>query len=167
MKKEIFKDVPDYKGLYQVSSCGKVKSLPKKCGGKNNPYLSKETILKNRINSRGYYMNTLTKDGKPKHFNTHQLVAMAFLGHTPCGYNIIIDHIDNNKLNNNVENLQITTNRHNCTKDNKRSSGFVGAYKNGSRWASRIRKDKKVIHLGQFDTPQEASERYYLELNLI
>lgn len=163
----MFIPIPGYEGLYEVSNQGRVKSLSKMCGGKNNPYISKETILKNRLNSRGYYMNTLTKDGKAKHFNTHQLVAMAFLGHTPDGHNIVVDHIDANKLNNNVENLQTTTNRHNCAKDKKPKSGYTGAFKNGSRWASKIRKGSKVVHLGQFDTPQEAHERYLEELNYV
>jgi hypothetical protein len=70
---EIWKDVPNYDGFYQVSNLGNVKSFYKK----------NEKILKQGINRYGYKFVSLSKNNKQKTIKTHQLVAMAFLNHTP------------------------------------------------------------------------------------
>ena len=93
---EIWKNVKGFED-YEVSELGNVKSLK----------LGKERILKNSIDKKGYYKVNLSNKGKTKTFKVHKLVAMAFLNHKPCGYKIVVDHIDNNPLNNNVENLQL------------------------------------------------------------
>jgi hypothetical protein len=107
---EVWKDVPNYVGLYKVSNIGRVKSAI-------NGFIR---VLKPGVDGRGYYTVALTKSGKAKTFKVHQLVAMAFLNHVPCGYILVVDHIDNNKLNNNLENLQLITQSENCTKDKKK-----------------------------------------------
>jgi len=113
---EIFKDIPGYEGIYQVSDLGRVKSLK----------FNKEKILKPGVNNHGYYTVVLCK-GKRKTINVHQLVAMAFLNHEPCGYNgLIVDHKDNNPLNNRLSNLQLISQRENTSKDKKGSSKYTG-----------------------------------------
>lgn len=107
--KEIYKDIPNYKGLYQVSNLGKIKSL-------GNNKLKKEKILKNRLSSSGYLHVYLSKNKEGKNFKVHQLIAMAFLNHIPNGHKIVVDHIDNNPLNNYVENLQLISQRENTSK---------------------------------------------------
>lgn len=94
--KEIWKDVPDYEGLYQVSNLGRIKSLYNyKRNGTN--------ILIPRI-KRGYYTIGLRKNGKRKWFLVHRLVAKAFI---PNPNNLPqINHKDENKLNNNIKNLE-------------------------------------------------------------
>lgn len=91
---ERWRDIKGYEGLYQISNCGRVKSL-KYC---------KEKILKSIKSSNGYLQVNLYKDGKRKYFLVHRLVATAFI------YNIEnysqINHKDEIKSNNYVSNLE-------------------------------------------------------------
>ena len=91
---EIWKDKKDYEEHYQVSNCGRVKSIK----------FGKERILKPVPNSFGYLFVNLCKDGKVKAFTVHRLVAEAFLDN-PNNLSQV-NHKDENKLNNSVENLE-------------------------------------------------------------
>ena len=97
---EEWKDIKGYEGIYQISNKGRVKSL-------GNNKTKKEKILRPRkIN--GYFSVRLCKKGeKPKEFNIHRLVAEHFI---PNPDNLpVVNHKDENKLNNNVENLEWCT----------------------------------------------------------
>ena len=59
------------------------------------------------INDRGYKLVQIWDGGKPKTYTLHKLIALLFLGETPDGFEV--DHIDNDKLNNHVNNLQFLT----------------------------------------------------------
>ena len=97
MENEIWKDVIGYEGLYQVSNLGNVKSLR----------FNKEKILKQRIGTKGYFAVCLRKDKIVKTKEVHQLIAIAFLNHKPCGYKLVINHIDFNQKNNNILNRHL------------------------------------------------------------
>lgn len=98
---EIWKDVKGYEGLYQVSSCGRVKSLERH-NYKNKHVLEK--ILKPCKDKKGYLMLTLYKDRKPHTKKVHLLVAQAFI---PNHKNLpTINHKDENKENNFYSNLE-------------------------------------------------------------
>ena len=99
MQEEIWKDVPGYESLYQVSSLGRVKSLQRYVNNNGGKQLLKERLLKFGL-SKGYYNVVLYKNKKNKNIKVHKLVAMAFLNHKPNGYELVIDHINNNKLDN-------------------------------------------------------------------
>jgi len=161
---EVWKDVKDYEGFYQVSSLGRVKSLSRFRKNGCSGYVKKEIILKNCIDGHGYLVVGLSKNKKRHTKKVHQLVAIAFLNHTPNGYKgLIVDHVDNNRLNNIVDNLQLTTMRHNCSKDKKgKTSKYTGVswYKTSGKWASHIKTNRKSKHLGYFYTETEASEAY-------
>lgn len=167
--KEIWKDIPEYEGYYQVSNLGRVKNLKRFVKAKSKATrLIKERILKANIDSTTYLAVMLSKDGKKKTFKVHQLVAMAFLNHTPCGHKIVVDHIDNDKLNNRVDNLQITTNRYNCSKDVKnKTSKYTGVSweKRTNKWFAGIKLNRKTKFLGRFNTEIEASKAYQNALN--
>jgi hypothetical protein len=162
MQKEFFKDIPNYEGIYQVSNLGNVKSLNFKVSGF-------EKILKPSIDSSSYYYVGFSKNGKGKKFRIHQLVAMAFLNHIPCGHKIVVDHINTNRLDNRLENLQLISNRENISKDRKnKSSKYVGVswHKIKNKWESKICADNKSKHLGLFDEEHEAHLAYQNALEM-
>lgn len=104
---EIWKDIKGYEDLYQVSNLGKIKSLKQMIccwnGHKIIQYEMPEKILSQRIRSN-YYAVGLTKNKKQKTYSVHRLVAQAFIPNPEnkkC-----INHKDENKLNNKVENLE-------------------------------------------------------------
>ena len=101
--KEIWKDIPGYEGIYQVSNLGRVKSLERIIMGRWHEVKTKEKILKPRI-TNGYLRLQLFKSNKAKNFFLHRLVAMAFISN-PNNY-IEINHKDENHFNNNVNNLE-------------------------------------------------------------
>ena len=90
---EIWKPIKGYEGLYEVSNWGRVKSLK----------FGKERILKPSIR-HGYYFVGLSKNGIVKTYQVHRLVAEAFIDN-PNNYKEV-NHKDENKLNNSVENLE-------------------------------------------------------------
>ena len=105
MQKEIWKDVVSYEKHYQVSSYGRVKSLDRV---NVRGHKIKGKMLNPAYDGRGYLMVGLSLNGNQKSRKVHQLVAEAFLNHVPNGYGLLVDHIDNNKLNNNLSNLQVS-----------------------------------------------------------
>lgn len=109
---EIWKDIPGYEGRYMVSSYGRVKSLDRLLRSKGGFRIYKGKILKPWISQ--YYNVRLYKDGcKGKPIPIHKLVALAFLSKIPgCNQ---VNHKDENKLNNRVENLEWCTSKYNCS----------------------------------------------------
>ena len=112
---EVWKPITGYEGLYEVSSLGRIKSL-------NYNHTGKEKILKICKDGRGYLCANLCKDGKAKNHAIHRLVAKAFL---PNPDNLPqVNHKDENKENNKVENLEWCSRSYNCSYGtrNKRTS---------------------------------------------
>ncbi len=99
--KEVWRDIQGFEGLYEVSNYGNVRSLK----------YGKIKYLKPSNNGRGYYQVILCKNGKAKQFTVHRLVANAFI-ENPNGYNEI-NHINEDKTNNKVENLEWCTHKYN------------------------------------------------------
>ena len=101
--KEIWKDIKGYEGLYQVSNLGRVKSLSRKRIDRNQ--ILPERILKPIFNEkRGYYQIYLRKNNISRTFKPHRLVAEAFI---PNPDNLPeVNHKDENKVNNCVDNLE-------------------------------------------------------------
>lgn len=168
---EEFRDIPGYEGIYQVSDLGNVKSLPRIVLKKGKyPFVCKEKILKYKIGQTGYYELNLYKDKKKKTFTVHQLVAMAFLNHIPCGYKLVIDHINDISTDNRVENLQIVTQRYNARKtQGDYSSKYKGVswHKRNKKWVANIQIDSKHKHLGSYTNEYEAYLKYQEALNQI
>ena len=168
--KEEWKDVIGYEELYQVSNLGRVKSLDRVVKGKIKDYHYKSKILKPGTNNNGHLYINLHRDNKSKTRTIHQLVAESFLNHTPCGYKLVIDHIDNDKNNNFLDNLQIVTQRLNASKDKKnKSSKYTGViwHKFHQKWTCSIRIGKSRKYLGYYINEHDAHLAYQKELNLI
>ena len=156
-QKEEFRDIPNYEGIYQVSDLGRVKSLPRK-------YSPNECFLKSTTNENGYLIVSLYEKGYGSKKRVHQLVAVAFLGHVPCGIDLVVNHIDFNRTNNNLNNLEIVTQRENTNQEHlKSSSKYIGVTWREERgfYQSSIRiKKGKIIFLGHFTIEIEASNMY-------
>ena len=108
---EVFRPIKGYEGLYEISSLGRVKSLPKFHKTGFGGYTEKEKILKCRTDSYGYQMVILCKNKEQKNYLIHRLVANTFL-ENPHNYDSI-NHKDENKLNNCVNNLEFCDRKYN------------------------------------------------------
>ena len=169
---EIWVDIKDYEGLYQISNMGRVKSLERYVkNGINSGFFLKGIIRKPKVNNYGYYQIWLSKESKKKIYTIHQLVAIYFLNHTPNGLTIVVDHINGIKTDNRVENLQLVTTRENtstCYRKDKKtfSSKYVGVSwkKRDNKWQSAIQINGKTKHLGYFDNELDASNAYQNKL---
>lgn len=165
MENEIWKDVPNYEGIYQVSNLGRIKSIPRKVCNHQGCHISKEKIMRQQTLKK--YKRVVLKG---KSFTTHQLVAMAFLNHIPCGHKLVVDHINDNTQDNRVENLQIITQRENSYKTQRNGTSKykgVGWSKDKKKWRSYIRLNGVIKHLGYFNNELEASEAYQNKLKEI
>ena len=96
---EIWKDIEGYENLYQISNLGNVKSL------------RKNILLRPGLVGIGYMAVALCKKGKKVHKKIHRLVAEHFIDNSRKLF--CVNHIDGNKLNNNVENLEWCTSSYN------------------------------------------------------
>ena len=138
----------DYDGIVKSKLTGNIKSA--------------------RSAGKGYLVTDLYHKGKCKTSYIHRLVAEAFIDKTEDEVN----HIDGNKLNNHVSNLEWCTRKQNCVHKNitglgdrgiKKScntSGYVGVFKKGSKWIAKIRVDNKDNYLGLFASKITAAKAY-------
>ena len=158
---EIWKDIPEWEGYYQVSNLGRVKSLSRTVNGKENkPIKRKERVLKPAPIPSGYLSVVLCRFGTRKTELVHALVASAFLGYERRGRELVCDHIDENKLNNNLSNLRVITLRENTARSTSKKLTGAFWHKRLNKWQSSISINNKTIHLGYFDTEIEANEAY-------
>ena len=110
---EIWKDIEGYEGIYQVSNRGRVKSLSRAIFNKHGKWMrdNPERIKKLTIGSHGYYVCSMHRGGQQTVRTIHTLVAEAFL--TNDNSLRVVDHIDGNKLNCNLENLEYVDHKEN------------------------------------------------------
>lgn len=103
---EVWKDVTDYEGLYQVSNLGNVKVSDREVYQPrwDKYYTRKGKILTVDVDKDGYYRVSLRKDKKNKKFFIHRLIALIFIQNPDN--KPVVDHINNIKNDNRVENLR-------------------------------------------------------------
>lgn len=126
MVEEIWKDIKGYEGYYQISNLGNVKSLERTVyHSDGRVQVRKERIMSKRESTDGYYIAKLNVDKQSKSIAIHRLIAEAFI---PNPNNFPeVNHIDTNRKNNKVENLEW------CTRiDNIMHSVKLGHYKGKS-----------------------------------
>lgn len=109
---EEWKNIKGYEGLYQVSNEGRVKGLAREVEFRGGVRHQPERLLKPARNSWGYLFVCLCKNGKQKMYSVHRLVASAFIDNPD---NLPqVNHKDECKTNNCVENLEYCTAEYNC-----------------------------------------------------
>ena len=150
--KEIWKDILEYEGLYQVSNLGRIKSLANKSNHK------KEIIMRQHLNHKGYCVLSLCKNYKRQSKSVHRIVAQAFI---PNSNNLPqVNHIDGNKTNNNVNNLEWCNNSYNQLHANK-----LGLNKHRLESVKEVcnkpvaQLDMNGIELNRFNSLREASNK--------
>lgn len=170
---EEWASIPNYEGLYEVSTFGRVKSLSREVIRSNGrPKYVEGKMLSPYLNSDGYPTVSLCNNGIRKTRKVHKLVASVFLGHKRQGMEEVVDHIDNDRTNNFRYNLQLITNRLNGSKDRKnKTSKYTGVYldKRNNKWKSRINLigSTSPLHLGVFECEDEAGQQYKNALEYI
>jgi frataxin-like iron-binding protein CyaY len=167
MSKDLFKWIPNYEGFYMINNQGVIKSVDrfKKCVGENKSLIKGKVLAQSKTSS-GYLGVSLSKNGLKKTYRTHQLLAIAFLNHIPCKNKIVVDHKNNIKTDNRLDNLQLITNTENITKTPRGSSKFTGVHfqKQSKRWIATITKKNIQKYIGSFKKELQASEAYNKEL---
>jgi len=157
---EIFKDIPNWEGIYQVSNMGRVKSLARK-------WSPRESILTPAVSQDRYLKVDLKANGRREQVEVNRLVALTFLDGNYVAKGLVCDHKDRDRQNNNLSNLRVVTHREN-SQNTCNSRNLIGAYKRptSGRWRSAIHINGKVKHIGDFDTAEEASIAYFAMANL-
>lgn len=146
---EKWKDIPDYEGIYEASTLGRIRSKPGKTtfSKRHGTRHWQTRVLKQKGNREYGKRVTLWKDGKPKDLLVARIVAMTWVdGYQEC---LTVNHIDGDRLNNNVENLEWVT-----LADNIRHGFETGLY------TSVVPIKLKHIHTGdvyEFKSLAEAS----------
>jgi predicted XRE-type DNA-binding protein len=143
--KEIWKEVQGYEGLYEISNYGIIKGIEREC-----PYNKRKLGGKpksQRSDKDGYRIVTLCKDCIKKNFKVHRLVAINFLenkNNFP-----MVNHIDGDKANNHVSNLEWCNQSHNEKHAYKTGlKSHVGENHNNSKLTNdmvRIIKNSKTL----------------------
>ena len=124
---EEWRDIEGFEGYYQVSNLGRVKSLSRITKSKPGYYrFTYKRILKSYVSTNGYKMVSLRKESKTHYRTVHRLVTKAFIPNPENKGDV--NHIDANRLNNKVENLE---------------------------WATRSENIKHCIKLGRNKTPNK------------
>lgn len=154
MKNE-WRDISGYEGFYKVSAFGEIKSLKRRVERKDGRVnLYKERVLKPYINNTGYYCVILSKNSVPKAFLIHRLVAESFLNNSESKK--FVNHIDGNKKNNDIRNLEWVTHIENITHAWK--TGLYNPTK-GEKISTAKLNEKKVKEIRDIYNKKEMSQK--------
>ena len=154
---EIFKTIEGYENLYEISNLGRVKNL------------KRGSILKNTLSkSRGYYTVGIRKNGNQNTKQIHVLIAQAFIPNPDN--KPIVDHIDQDRTNNKIDNLRYVTRSENGMNSDLQSNNKTGCigvsfHKDNKTWCAQLNKDGKS-YSKTFKNKEEAI-KYRTELEQI
>ena len=137
-----------YENLYEISDLGNIRS--------------KNLQMKQQIDRYGYKYIALTKDKIQKKHKVHRLVLSSFIGDEP---NMVCNHKDKNRLNNNLNNLEWVSILDNNIHKFLDKTKHVGITFKQNKWYSRIQINKKRINLGYYKTLQEAINARQMYIN--
>jgi hypothetical protein len=167
---EVWLPIEGYEGCYEVSNLGRVKSLAR-------TVINTGRVLKEKYNCfhlkrSGYHSVLLSKDTIKSTIQLHRIVAKAFLPNSENKR--VVNHIDGNKLNNKVDNLEWTSHRENSCHyyQNINTGTPVGVYKlkKYNKYLAHAHVDGKKVFLGYHKTPEAAYEarvKYFESNNIL
>ena len=162
MIKEVWKTVQGY-NQFEASNLGNIRTKNRVVQRKNGrPLTVKGKTLTKHINRWGYEMVKYSSDGKSRLYLVHRLVYLAFYGEIPSGF--VVDHINNKRSDNRIDNLQAITNAENLSKDRWRSRKHnlpTGVNKNiDGGYVAEFYAGNKRYYLGVYSTADSAGEAY-------
>lgn len=151
MEQEIWRDVPKYEGIYQVSNLGRVKRVAHIRIDRNGVrFQIKERIMRTSLNRKGYCMVALSKNGGKRFVQIHRLVALVFIPNLENKEQV--NHIYGDKTDNRVENLEWVTNFENM----RHSIDVLGVDRHKT-----VREKVICVETGEvFESQSAASQRY-------
>ena len=160
---EVWKDIPGYEGLYQVSNLGRVKSLPHWIQRRNvltggvSKVLTPEKILKPQPQKSGH-LDVKLGTHPAKHHRIHRLVMLAFCG--PCPPGMEVCHNDSNPANNRLDNHRYDTHL-----NNQIDMAYVG---NRSRQIIKVPQVYEIrARLARGDTCKDIAKDYGVDKSTI
>ena len=145
-EEEVWKDVSGYEGYYQVSTNGRVRSVDRiSCGGRNNSKRYRYGVVLKQLDNKGYKLVNLYKEGRAKKVIVSRLVAETFIDNP--GNKPEVNHIDEDKENNSVTNLEWVTPKENSNHGtrNKRISDYFNGRSNKPGFDSGAKKRLKSV----------------------
>lgn len=155
--KEIWCPIEGYEGLYEVSNLGNVRSL-------NYRQTGQTKILKTVKERYGYLLVNLSKNGKTKSFKVHRLVAEAFLPNWfDCPQ---INHIDEDKANNHIDNLEWCDAKYNSN-HGTRNERIFRKTTNGKLSKPVLQYTKSGEFVKEYPSAHEAERNGYNNSNVI
>jgi len=160
METEIWKDVIGFEGLYQCSSEGRIKSLDRIVKNHHNSTKLIKGRIKKLYTKAPYITISLGKEGKYYYNSMHRIIYESFYGKTEKH----IDHINNDRHDNRICNLQALSVNDNINKSRlnmNRTSKYPGVhYRGRNKWRACIMVNRKLYNLGSFVNEELASIAY-------
>lgn len=130
------------------------------CDEQGNVYslkFNKIRKLKPFDDGKGYQRVAISVNGTARLYRVHRLISKTFL--KDYDEDLEVDHIDRCRANNNLDNLRMVTRSEN--QQNNNAKGYTW-YKRTQKWRAQIKINGKLIHIGYYDTEEEAREAYLL-----
>lgn len=157
MENELWIPVLGYEGIYEVSNFGRVRNILKFNNRILNPLKTRD----------GYFYLELSNNYIRKTKKLHKVVAESFLGEHK---GLSVNHIDGNKLNNHIDNLEIVSARENCAHRSlmsKKSSKYTNVTwdKQHQKWRAQVYINGKQNYIGIFECEEKAYQKLCLFLH--
>jgi len=163
---EVWKDIPDFEGIYQVSNFGRVKSLERLTKNKQGTCLRKEKLLTLNISNKGYAKVKLYNTNKniKKTIFVHKLVGVCFLDN--LNQYKEINHIDGDKLNNKMDNLEWCSRSHNVKETYRLNLKKEETYKGEGNATSKL-KEQDVLLIRKLHKQGMSNKELAIKFNVV